>query len=1031
MPSLRAPVSTLALLALGGAAAASDALIKPGREYVVIDSPHLHVLVPKEDVELLKPFVARAEIIYTHMAKDAGYEIREPLTIMMNDDAEDHNGFSTTVPFPIVDIDMAPATQPSFIYDGGDYLERTLTHELTHHFSNDREPNPFRRVMSDIFGRVLPNDLLSLVWAYLTIPAHTTSPSFWHEGCAQWSETTYAPAGTPWGGRGRDPLTHMVWRLDAASPKGLPEVADWRITYQKWPFGTRTYLYGMAYLRYLSAAYGDRASVWAMIERQEHRWPFCFNGGPEPLLGKDHLTMIAEARAALLQEQQAQLRILQSQPVTASRRLTPEDSTVSAPAWTKDGELFAAYNDAYDRPYFSRIGRHEDGSGTVHRTWYSSWAMGEARSLPDGTLVFNETPADTSPWAQNRIYIISPEGWPHRLPGKRLLQPDARHVDGDPAKYQVAAIRLLPAARQELVVAQVRFGHWWNPIADFTDWKAVAVQGIPWSPSYRPGHDELSWVESDEKGSRLVLAPIADPSQRTVLAEVRGRILHPAWTADGARVFICADHTGVANAWCIDAAKPGTLIPVTNTIGGILACVPKPGGGELAIIDHDIHGPYLARIPDDPTFWPKEVPSLTLAFPAPLGAGRESRYVQADAPAADAPAADGAAGGDGVARPDVAPRLARDLPQYSLPDDAGDQSQLKTHPYHGLLEIRPLYWAPTTLVVPEGGYGAFGVATDKLLTHELIASVGGGPVDPHGVVGLVGYTYGGWPLDIQALGWRSQRFFDGVIQDSLGHRYSYADTVKDAELRTGYGLEGLRRRTQLYVGAGVANYEPIVRVTDQSKGIPPPRPPLTGDERYIETTAAYDDATFFPTSYTSEDGDTIAAIWRHSWYENDLSADRVLGRATKIITVWPSQSHQIVVGGEVGWSRGDRFLQGEFVVGGASGAALPRGYPDAIAVGNYLLAGSAAYRAPVWRPFDGFSTSPFVFRQIVVEAFVDTAKVSPNRINGQGSWYRSVGGELHAQWEFWYTLVDPGLGVAKQLDGDGNTVAYLTLAYGW
>jgi hypothetical protein len=604
-----------------------------------------------------------------------------------------------------------------------------------------------------------------------------------------------------------------------------------------------------------------------------------------------------------------------------------------------------------------------------------------------------------------------------------MIQPDVRHAASGGASYDVCAIRMLPAARQELVVARAHFGHWWNPLAGFDDWRTVATQGIAWSPSFRPGHDELSWVETDAKGSRLVLAPLGDPTQRTVLAEVRGRILHPAWTSDGARVFLCADHSGVSNAYAVDAARPGTLVPVTNTIGGVIACVPKPGGGELAIIDFDTHGPYLARIPDDAAAWPKEIPAIALPFPAPLGEGRQSRFVQAEVAAGATP--------DGAARPDVGARLGADAPRVVLPEDAGDASQLTTHRYHGLLEIRPLFWSPTLLVVPQGGYGAFGVAADPLLTHTVIASVGGGPVDPHGVVGLAGYTYGGWPLDLQAVGWRAQQLYDGVIQDALGNRYDYAETVKDAEFRTGYGLAGLRRRTQVYVGAGIADYQDIRRITDKSIGVPPPRAPYVGTERYVEATAAYDDSTFFPTSYTREDGDEIAVTWRHSWFENGKRADRVLGRATKVVTVWPSQSHQLVVGGELGWSRGDRFLQGEFYVGGASGSTLPRGYLDTIAVGNYLMAGSAAYRLPLWRPFVGFSTTPFAFRQVVLEAFVDTAKVSPNRINGQGSWYRSVGGELHAQWEFWYTLIDPGLGVAKQLDGDGDTVGYLTLAYGW
>ncbi len=1036
MNRARILLACLFAVLLSSACSASDALIKPGRGYAVIDSEHLHVLVPAHQVEALKPFVARAEVIYVTLAHDAGYHIHDRLTLLLSDDTEDHNGFSTVTPFPIIDIDLAPATQPSFIFTGEGELERTLTHELTHHLSNDRQFNGFRRVLEAIFGRILPNDVISLIFAYLSTPAHQTMPSFWHEGCAQWAETVYAPAGSPWGGRGRDSLTHMVWRLDAASPEGIPKPADWRITYQRWPFGTRTYLYGMAYLRYLDGAYGDKASIWQLIERQEHRWAFCFDGAPEPMLGKSHGTMIAEAREALAREQAEQLHILASQPITATKRLTPDDSRVSSPAWTRDGKLFAAYDDPFDRPYFSTIATAKDGGADIHKTGWSAYAMGEARSLADGTLVFNETPVGTNPWSRSHVVIVTPDGDRCMLDGKRMLQPDVRKIVDDGkagfSAYQVTAVRLLPAARQEIVLAAYTHSHGWFSADKNSDWVRVPTEGTPWSPSFRPGHDEMSWVETDAKGSRLVLAPLMDASKRTVLAEVAGRIIHPAWTADGERVFMCSDVSGVCNAYVVDAAHPSDLLPVTNVIGGVIACVPSPDGKELALIDFDTHGPYLARIANDPTTWPKQVPRIELPFPAPVKRAGDRRWAIADHhPAGPATTAGADQGGDHPTADDGAGRLGADVPVFSLPPDRGDPAKLTTHRYHGVLEIRPLFWTPTSLVVPEGGYGVIGAAADKLFTHEIVASFGSGIVDGR-AVGLAGYTYGGWPLDISVVGWRSQLLYNDLVVDALARTHDYGEQLTDGEARIGYGLEGFRRRHQAYVAAGYADHRSIRRTEDIYRTLPLiSRPPFIGREQYVEATVAYDDSTFFPTSYTREDGDEFAVSWRHSGFGGHKDGDRILGRGTKVITVWPSQSHQIVLGGIVGWSEGDRWLQGEFAVGGAMGTTLPRGYPKTVAVGDYLLAGSGAYRLPIWRPFEGFSTSPFAFRQLVLEGFYDVAKVSPNRIGGQGTWFRSVGGELHAQWEVWYALFNPGLGVAQQLDGDKDLSAYLTLDFGW
>ncbi len=464
--------------------------------------------------------------------------------------------------------------------------------------------------------------MISLIVAFFTTPTHATMPRFWHEGCAQWAETAYSPTDSPWGGRGRDSLTHMVWRLAAASPEGLPEPADWRVTYQRWPYGTQTYIWGLAYLRYLDGAYGDRATIWQFIEQQEHQWPFCFNGGPRTMMGKDHATLIQEAREALFQEQLTQLGILRSQPVTPTRRLTPVDGVVSTPAWTKDGGLFAAYTPQCGDPHFIHLAL---GPGEqLHETSATAWAMGDARSLPDGTLTYAETFDSTNPWNRSQATVVTPGGHWFTLPEQRVLQVDLRPLAAEPGdprsrrRYQLAALHLLPAAEQELMIWDCALDDSWLGGVHEGRTLSVPTQGVPWSPAFRPGHRQLAWVETDHAGSRLVLAPLQDLASRTVLLSVRGRILEPTWTSDGAHLFLCADHTGVCNAYCLDPEKPGTLVPVTNTIGGVVSCVPSPDGRSLAVIDCDLHGPYLAVISGDPATWAPRVPSITLAFPAPI-----------------------------------------------------------------------------------------------------------------------------------------------------------------------------------------------------------------------------------------------------------------------------------------------------------------------------------------------------------------------------------------------------------------------------
>ncbi|HEX3134245.1 MAG TPA: hypothetical protein VHX44_11765, partial [Planctomycetota bacterium] len=719
MCPLRLPlVAALATASLS--AVASDALIAPGDRLAVIDTAHLHALVPLDAAEALKARIARAEVIYTAMAKDAGYTPRK-LVLLVTDDLDTHNGFSTVTPFPIINVQLAPSLQPSSIFTGDNEFERTLVHELCHHISNDYDPNTFRRTLSNIFGRVLPNDYLSLLVAYLSTPAHQTMPSFWHEGSAQWAETEYA-TGPVWAGRGRDSLTHMVWRLDAAVG-AIPEVGDWRLSYQEWPFGSHAYLYGVAYTRWLAGAVGERASMWQLIERQQHRWPFAFNGGPEKILGTDHVTLIDRARSDLLAEQRRNIDILKTKPITAAKRLTPINSTVGAPAWTKDGQLFAAWNNPYGDPEFITV----DKDGDNHAAGYRSWMMSPARSLPDGTLVFSEADVTTDPWNRSRVSVVTPNGHRVKLAHERLLQPDIRRLgtawtnpteqspslNNELPTYQIAAIQLAHDGTHHLVVGMARIADSWLGLSDETDLplSVLPTSGHPWSPAFRPGTNQLIWVETNAAGSQLYMVPLpaagAAPAPvdgkppaevalgaRITLAELPGRILQPTWSADGNYLYFCADHTGVPNAYRLDPAKPGELMAVTNTIGGVLACVPSPDGKELAIVDHDEKGQFLARISNDPDTWPGTAPSIALAWPAPVGKNAD--------PAKKAE------------------------PRFKLPADPGDPAALTVAPYHGLTEIRPLFWTPTTYAVPEGGYGIAGLMADPAFTHELIGSAGVG-----------------------------------------------------------------------------------------------------------------------------------------------------------------------------------------------------------------------------------------------------------------------------------------------------------------
>ena len=1002
---------TLPLVAsLGGLIAtlsAQDSLIEPGLRLAVIDTAHIHALVPADQALLVRPLVLRAEELYVQLAQEAGYQISRRLNLFLSDSVDSHNGYSFVTPYPLINVQLAPATPASTIFTGDPAFERTFIHEATHHITNDRSYG-FRFCLENIFGRILPNDFLSLFVAYLSTPSHQTMPAFWHEGLAQWAETHYAKPGSAWGGRGRDSLTHMVWRLDTAAG-GIPPPGDWHLTHQAWPFGSETYIYGLAYTRHLFRTFDKQPSLWRISDQQAHAWAFNFDRAPRHLLGNRHGYFIAEARRALEQEQQANIAIIRRQPVTQAKRLTPNHCKIGAPCWTPDGRLFAAIDDPCGHPRFAYV----DAKGTIDGTWSNAFALGAARSLPDGTIVYHEIPEANTTYTTSRVYLNR-----HALDGRRLMQPDVRQA-ADPTRPghtrpQVVSVHLKPGGDQELLDDGGSGG------------VPIPTQGRPWTPTFRPNSGQLAWVETDNSGSRLILAPLADSTQRTALAQVRGRILHPAWSADGKYIFICADHSGVPNAYRIDADKPGILVPVTNTLGGVIACVPSFDGKELAIIDHDHHGPFLARIANEESTWPKEVPAIDLAWPddrderLAFGVRRSAFDSHEESKVSSLPMINGNMTDRGSSD-DPTPNAERRTPNALPP----------IRPYHGLTEIRPLFWTPTTLPVPEGGWGVAGVAMDPVQTHQIIASLGVGPVE-HSPVGLAAWAYSGWHLDLAALAWQSERtYFEQLITaDNLVRDYSENRT--SGEARLGYGLTGTARRWQAWLAGGVSYQREVPAAADRYDGIPVVSiRPFQGHERYVEATLAYDSSMLFPTSFAREDGANLALSYRRSGYGGEFTGERLLAKGGYVLSVIPSWGQQLVTGGVVGWSDSDTHVQGQFHSGGNNAYGLPRGYPSYMASGPYLLGGTVAWRTPLWQPFHGFGTTPFVFRQAVLELFYEGAKVSFDHVHGDGLWVRSTGGELRWSFVFWEALINPGLGFAKQIDGKQEGAAYFTMDFLW
>ncbi|MGA1823398.1 MAG: TolB family protein, partial [bacterium] len=722
----------------------------PGtRKKSVIEGNHITAIIPKDAAEILRPRVSRLDEIFDFLCQEADYTPRKKLVVNLSDEFDLLNGWASSLPRPVVELNLSPGSYGGFFFASDRRLEFIAIHEFTHILN--MEPNyKFRGFLEKIFGRVIPNDPISLLILYLSTPSQMTMPRFWLEGMAQWAETKYSPRESIWGGRGRDTYTHMIWRLDAAEGK-IPQVDDWRLSYIHWPYGSRSYHYGLAYTRYLDGAYGDRASIWKLALSQAENWPFSFQGGVHRLLHKNHGALIKEARSALLREQEEILQKLRSVPLTPVQRRTPEDYIFGAPAWTSDGHLFAC---AYD-PFASRqryVSIDKDGKLTVSPL--PAHEITAVRRSPGGSLVTSNLVKTLKNRLRSRISIIKPSGEITKL-RLRLAQPDLAEgmfhdADG------LVALHFTAGGRQELCLYRL----------DDKNLECLATlpsEGTPWEPIFRPGNDgpprEIAWVESYENKTELILAPIEDLSKRQKLLSLKGRIIHPCWSSDGSELFYCSDVTGVSNAYRLNVSPEGiplSISPITHTIGGVLACVPSPDGKEFAIIDHDRRGPFIARIPNNTNKDTGRLPEIKISWPAPV---KDNRPVDT----ADT---------------------------FIDPPKKNNYPTLHEYSYNGLSHLEFQYWTPTTMVTDTGGIGlqiAFG---DPIWNHRIIAGIGSG-YETDKAVGQAYYSYFGLARTTVLLtGYGLESTFTERVTSSFGELYNYTEYITGGTVSLGFELSG-------------------------------------------------------------------------------------------------------------------------------------------------------------------------------------------------------------------------------------------------
>ena len=569
---MRRSSCALLFFALARAAGAQG----PSADWRTLETEHFRIHYPAPFEAWALHAAGGIEEVRSRVARLVGYAPPRKIEVVVSDPAADANG--EAIPFldrPEVLLWTSPPEPESSIGDYGDWMEMVATHEVAHVAHLARPGGGWlgglARWSPAPFG-----------------PLALRSPRWVMEGYATLIEGALTGSGRP-----HSVLRAMVLRQLGVQGK-LPDYSDLDSS-DTWLGGSVAYLVGSAFLEWLSAREGPEALP-ALWRRMASSRGGTFGGAFRAVFGESPEDLYdrfrAEKTALSLDEE---------------KRATEEGIA--------DGELWERLRGGTLALSVSPDGRHllarRDPSPS--RSYLSIWAAappapvsppGEAgyreeppprrilfrlpradgfaasdpRWMPDGRAVlFSRRSPDaggTLRWDLYRWdYAAGRVAWLTRLA-------DTGDADPAPGGAWAAAVRGR-FGRSELVRVELATGEA-SPIAV----KLPVAEAWPvWShPRVSPDGRRIAALLHAGRRWRLVTLPAGGGAAAEVPLD-GSPVAAPAWSTDGARLFVTVAGAGTWNLDAVDPSGGSPAARLTRVVGGAFAPAPAPDGRTLYFLD--------------------------------------------------------------------------------------------------------------------------------------------------------------------------------------------------------------------------------------------------------------------------------------------------------------------------------------------------------------------------------------------------------------------------------------------------------------